>query len=181
MVAMRCDDIRDRFVELLYDEIGTPSAGPELRAHIRSCPSCRQQLDELKGVQGSLREWQDEPLPRPIDVSEIVRTNRVRAPRFDFGFWALARYAALAAVVLLAFFAGLTYESMSGNASRRSEIYTKAEVRELVRRALEDTEIRVNETTNLKLQKMLDTVENEQGYIYSRLTRYQSERLRNKN
>jgi hypothetical protein len=177
MVAMRCDDIRERFVELLYDEAGTPSASSELRAHVRSCPSCRQQLDELKEVQGSLREWKEESLLRPIVVPQVIRTPPLRARQSDFGFWAFARYAAIAACMLLAFFAGLAYQSLSKN----SDVYTKTEVRELVRKALYDTEMRLNETTNLKLQKVLDTVENEQGYIYGRLTRFQSERTRNKN
>jgi predicted anti-sigma-YlaC factor YlaD len=174
---MRCEDIRDRFVELLYDEVGTPAASSELRGHIRSCPSCRQQMDELKELQGTLREWKDELPLRPIVLPEAVSAKPVRGPRLHSGFWAFARYAALAACLVMAFFAGLAYQS----SSKSSAVYTKAEVRELVRKALEDTEMRVNETTNLKLQKVLDTVENEQGYIYSRLTRFQSERTRNKN
>jgi hypothetical protein len=177
MVAMRCDEIRERFVELLYDEIGTPPASSELRAHVRSCPSCRQQLDELREVQGSLREWKEEPPLRPIPVPEKTEAARLGARRFDFGFWTFARYAAVAACMLLAFLAGLAYQP----SLKATDVYTKAEVRELLRKALDDTEMRLNETTNLKLQKALDTVENEQGYIYSRLTRFQSERTRNNN
>jgi hypothetical protein len=177
MVAMRCDEIRERFVELLYDEAGTPPASSELRAHVRSCPSCRQQLDALKEVQGSLREWKEELPLRPILVPERTQAVPGRARRFDFGSWAFVRYAAFAACMLLAFLAGLAYRT----SSKAADVYTKAEVRELVRNALDDTEMRLNETTNLKLQKVLDTVENEQGYIYGRLTRLQSERTRNRN
>jgi len=134
-------------------------------------------MDELKELQGILRGWKDEEPLRPIVLPETVRARKMRGSRFHFGFWALARTAALAACLVMAFFAGLIYQS----SSKGADVYTKAEVRELVRQALADTEMRVNETTNLKLQKVLDTVENEQGYMYSRLTRFQSERTRNKN
>ena len=39
---MRCDEIKERFVDLLYHEQGTPSASPELQAHFRSCPNCQK-------------------------------------------------------------------------------------------------------------------------------------------
>jgi predicted anti-sigma-YlaC factor YlaD len=174
---MRCEDIRDRFVELLYNEVGTPAASSELRGHIQSCPSCRQQMDELKQLQGTLREWKDELPLCPVALPETLSAKPVRESRLHFAFWTFARYAAVAACLVMAFLAGLTYQS----SSKSSDFYTKAEIRELVRQALQDTEMRVNETTNLKLQKVLDTVENEQGYIYSRLTRFQSEPTRNKN
>lgn len=173
---MRCDEIRERFVELLYDDTGASGEKDDLRAHVDACPSCRAQIEELREVRGLLREWRDEPPLRPIAIPDVRPVEPARVRRFDSGLRTLVRYGAIAAALVLAFLAGVTYRS-----STSATYYTKSEVRELIKRALDDSEVRLNETTNLKLQRVLDTVENEQGYMYDRLTRYQTGRNRIKN
>ena len=170
---MRCDEIREQFVELLYSEAGMPSASPELRAHVQSCPACQKELEDLKQVRVALRSWKDEAPIRPV----LLPKSTARAPRFQFLPWALARYAAIAAIVVLAFLAGLHYNTRFPG----SQYPTREEVRGLVKEALADSEARMTETTNLGLQRALETVENEQDYMYQRLTYNQVNRNRNRN
>jgi len=49
---------------------------------------------------------------------------------------------------------------LAGNQSAR-DYYTKSEVRDIMKRALDDSELRMNETSYLMMQKMLDAVERE--------------------
>ncbi len=95
---MRCDEIQEQFVDLLYEEKGSPSPGPELLAHLRSCPACQKELAELKDLQSTLKVWQDEPPLRHVTLPE-----RARGRRPWFSAWNLARYAAVAALLALAF------------------------------------------------------------------------------
>ena len=170
---MRCDEIRERFVELLYSEAGTPLASPELRAHVQSCPACQKELEDLKRVRVALRSWKDEAPLRPV----LLPKSAAKASLFQFVPWAVAKYAAIAAVVVLAFFAGLHYNARFPG----SQYPTREEVRDLVKDALADSEARMTETTNLGLEKALEYVDKSQDYMYLRLTRYQVDRNRNKN
>src|SRR2546427_4409303 len=149
---MRCDEIQERFVELLYDETGTPPASAELRAHVDSCPACRAELEELRSVRGALAAWKDEP---PLRSVARARPRERSAPAS--GPWLLraARYGALAAMALLAFLALANAEitwNRDGFSFRTHlfaarpdtrEFYTRSETRDLVRRALDDTERRL--------------------------------------
>ena len=58
---MRCEEIQERLVELLYSELGTPAASAELRGHVNSCPACQRELQELETVRSALKSWKDEP------------------------------------------------------------------------------------------------------------------------
>ena len=162
---MRCDEIQERMVELLYDEQGTPSAGPELRAHLLSCPECRKELEELKGVQNLLKVWKDESPLRPVTVPWVAEVP----PRARFGTpWRVPIYAAVALLVIIAFL-GLSNAEISlgkGGFSYKSHLfgpstdyYTKAEVRDILKRALDDSESRMTETNYLMMQRVLDTME----------------------
>ena len=167
---MRCDEIQERFIDLIYDETGTPAASPELRAHFDSCPACRSELDELKAVRRALGAWEDEaPLrsaARPVRVTSL-------APAAGIRILHAARYGALAAMALLAFLALANAEitwNKDGFALRTRllsrtpgvrDSYTKGEVRDLVRKALDDTESRLSEETLVVGQRLLDTIEAE--------------------
>lgn len=96
---MRCNDIQEKFVDLLYGEQGTASASPELVAHLQSCPDCQKELAGLQDLRSTLKIWQDEPPLRPF---RMPRTEPVRE-RISLPLWRLARYAALAALITLAF------------------------------------------------------------------------------
>ncbi len=179
---MRCDEIKERFVELLYSERGTPSAGPELRAHIDSCPNCRKELDELKALQGILRNWKDEQPLRPIWIPEA---NPVFAPH-RFSFFRVVKYAGLAALVVLAFLAVSNAEftrtadgfSLRTHAFSRAagpqqdEYVTRPEMLRIVKEAVRDSEAYMSETTSQQLNAALDLVDRQMGqeiqYVRSR-------------
>ena len=165
---MRCDEIKERLVDLLYDEGRTRSADPELQAHVQSCPSCRRELDELGGVRATLNLWADETPLRPV----VLPTPRKDPARWA-SIWPVARRFAMAAAVLLAFLAltnaEVTWEqgrfsfrtSLMPAAASGSHYYTKSETRDLVREALDDTESRMTETNYLMMQRVMDTMDQE--------------------
>jgi hypothetical protein len=93
---MKCDEIQERFVDLLYRE--KESQDPELRSHVESCAVCRQELADLRSAQARLRLWQDEP---PLREVRIPRAEPVRE-RHPFWLWRMTRYAAFAVLVVLA-------------------------------------------------------------------------------
>ncbi len=172
---MRCDEVQERFIELLYDERGTPSASPELQAHVRSCPACQVELADLRAVQGSLRIWKDEPPLRSVSITAPPPKVVPMRPRFTA--MRIARIAAAAAVLVLAFLAlanaevtwnkaGFSFRthllSKPGAASDPGNYYTKAEVRDIIRRVADDTEGRMSDLTNVMILRMLDTLEREQ-------------------
>ncbi len=156
-------------MDLLYREQGTPPASPELLAHLESCPSCRHELEELNGVQRTLRLWEDEAPLRPVLLPRHVHAR----PAPSLTFWTITRRIAMAAAVLLAFLAlgnaEIKWETGSFSFKTRlapwygpgAEYYTKSEARDLVRRALDDTEARMMETNYLMMQRVLDTMEQE--------------------
>jgi hypothetical protein len=166
--VMRCEEIQERFVDLLYSEQGTPAASPELTAHIQSCPACRMELEELKGVRSILKTWKDESPLKALVFPSTGRTKR----RFSFPLSGL-RYAALAAAIVLAFLAlanaeitwndsGFAFRThLLGGSPQPKDYYTQSEVRDLLKRVVDDTEGRVMETNYLLIQQLLDTMEEE--------------------
>ncbi len=183
---MRCDEIRERFVELLYNERGTPSASPELKAHIDSCPNCRKELEDLRGLQGILKGWQDEqPLGRVWIPERKPVLMSTRFPIFK-----VARYAGIAALVVLAFLAvsnaeftrtsdGFTFKTHAfSRGTPSSEYYTKAEMQRFVKEAIRDSEAYMTDTTNQQLNAALDLVDKQMGqelqYVRSRYSQSKS-------
>ncbi len=183
---MRCDEIRERFVDLLYDERGTPPASPELKAHIDSCPKCRQELDELKSLRGVLRGWEDEQPLRPVAIPE---SNQVLVkPRLPF--LRVARYAGIAALVLLSFLAvsnaeftrtpdGFSFKThMFTREAPSSDYCTKAEMLKVVKAAVMDSEAYMTESTHQQLNAALDLVDRQMGqelqYVRSRYSQSKS-------
>jgi hypothetical protein len=165
---MRCDEIKERLVDLLYDERRSGHADPELQAHVESCLSCRRELEDLGSARAALSLWEDEAPLRPV----ALPAPRKSVPGW-ITFWPVARRFAMAAALLLAFLA-LTNAEVSwenGRFSFRTSLlpapasgssyYTKAETRDLVRGALDDTESRMTETNYLMMQRMMDTMDQE--------------------
>jgi hypothetical protein len=80
--ATHCDyagDREDALMSYLYGE-----DGPAVRifdAHLATCATCREELDELRGVRGRLAEWAP---PEPV---EALTTLRRFAPRPKRSLW----------------------------------------------------------------------------------------------
>lgn len=161
---MRCDDIQERFIDLLYGE-GDQPADAELQEHVKECARCRNQLEELKKTQKILRGWQDEAPLKSVIVP------RQHAHRFGPVAWRRVASIAVAAMALLGLMAlantkiSWTSDGFSFSAGffprqeRERDYYTKDELRELVKQALDDSESRMGEANYTMMQNMLDTVE----------------------
>ena len=189
---MRCDEIQERLVELLYNEDGTPPASAELQAHVNSCPSCRSELAELQAARNWLKVWKDEPplrsLTFPAPPVHVV-PMRPRRPALRW-----AQYAAVAAMLLLAFL-GLANAEITWNkegfAFRThilpvpsskfdpSTYYTKAEARSIIGRVADETEGRMLDANKLMIQDALEILEQEHRNLI--LVNGNAARLRGKN
>ena len=166
-MAMKCDEIQERFVDLLYEERGNQAVEPELRAHLDSCPRCRKELSGLARVRDELAKWRDEE-----PLRQVLVPGRQKVPS-RFTPWTVVRYAATAAMIVLTLLA-LTNAEISWNSqgfrfstqlvSREPsgpEYYSKAELRDLIKRALDDSESRMIQANYEMIQRMMDTVEQE--------------------
>ncbi len=187
---MRCHEIQERFIDLLYQERGTPPASPELEAHVRSCAACQKELAELKELRSAMSAWKDEPPLRPIRVPRKEAVARFRMP-----FWRLVRYAAVAALVTLAFL-GLTnaqvtwgqngfafrtslfapsgatpsseqMQALIERAVAENRQMTREEMKTLIERAMADYQ-----GYNFQMmQRLLDTVDQERAMDYRSISR----------
>jgi hypothetical protein len=165
---MRCEEVRDHFIEFVYDEGDDSPLKLEAREHLRTCSACQGELEELKRTQKYLQLWKDEdPLRNIVIAGQKANLHR----RSN---WKYPRYAAIAAMILLCFLAlantqvtwnrdgfSLRTRLFSGN-ELTQDYYTKSEVRDIMKRALDDSELQITETNYLMMQKMLDTVEQDQ-------------------
>ena len=57
---MNCDITREQLIAYLYDEDIRPNERERLKAHIETCPSCSQILEELGSTSRILNAWGDE-------------------------------------------------------------------------------------------------------------------------
>jgi predicted amidophosphoribosyltransferase len=162
---MRCDEIQEHIIDFLYDEGNARSINADVWKHLRTCPSCRKELEELRETRKYLQLWKDEPPLRSVTISgrrEIPRRQFVRR---------YFRYAAIAAMAAVSFLAlantqitwnknGFLFSThlFAWNGGERN-YYTKTELRNLMKQALDDSEFRINEANYLMVQKMLDMVE----------------------
>lgn len=55
---MKCNDMPKNLVSLLYGELD-PDEGKRIRAHIKTCPSCRRVYKELQSTSKLLQKWED--------------------------------------------------------------------------------------------------------------------------
>lgn len=183
---MQCEEIRERFVELLYEEGDTPASNAVILAHLQTCAACRRELEEMKQTRKYLQAWKDESPLRSVKIPgrEAYLSRR--------SGWAYLRYAAIAAMALICILAlantELTWNksgfSVSTHIFQRNaperDSYTKSEVRDVIKRALDDSEIKTTETNYIMIQKMLDAVEQDR-LMDLRLTRTQAAQNRNRN
>lgn len=181
---MHCDEIRESFVDLLYGD--SSSINPEVKDHLLTCAACREELDSLGQTRKTLQEWKDEsPLRGLVFANQESLLHRK-------SHWNYLRYGAIAAMALICFLAlsnaeltwnksGFSFRtSLFRHTPEQTDFYTKSEVRDLMKRALADSESSMNEVNNLMLQKMLDAVEQD-TWVYSRLTRGNAARSGNRN
>jgi len=166
---MRCEDVREYLLDMIYGEAQGVPGGSEAEAHLELCPACRQELQELQSARKMLHVWQDERPLRPVTVPRraAVRPHRLSA------VWRMTRFAAAAAAVVLVFLALLNTEvswTKEGFAFRThlfspgapgKDYFTKEELQAVLRQALDDTEARMMETNRLMILQGLDTVEAE--------------------
>ena len=158
---MQCHEIQEQFVDLLYDEQGTPSAGSELLAHVRSCSSCQKELAALKALRTTFKIWRDEPPLRPVTIPRPAPSRRV----FRLPFWNVVRYAAVAALVTLAVL-GLSnaqirwdkngfsfHTSLFQQPVLADNFYTKDQMKVILDRVLDISE----ESNRQMIQRMMDT------------------------
>jgi predicted anti-sigma-YlaC factor YlaD len=158
---MSCDEIQEQLVDLVYDEGCAPPANSEVQEHLRMCPACREKVDELRRTRKYLQLWKDEP-----PLRSVLITKQERIARRNIGLRYL-RYAAVAAMVLISLLAlantqvswnkdGFTFSThFFEQQNKEQDYYTKAELRDLMKDALNYT----NETNYLMIQKALDTIE----------------------
>lgn len=183
---MRCDEIKESLVEILYDECGTSSEHVALREHLRTCTACRKELEELRQTQKIIQLWKDES---PIRSTAIARRKAFLPQTLR---WKPLRYAAVAAMALMAFLAlanthiswnrdGFSFSTrlFAGHEAEKN-FYTKEELRSVMKRALDESELRTNETIYLMMQKTLDTVEQDR-WRDLRLIRHEAPQVRNRN
>jgi uncharacterized protein YbaR (Trm112 family) len=159
---MQCEEIQERFIDILYAESGTATSDREIKEHILACPECRRTLEQLQHTRKVLALWKDESPLRSIEIPSPVSKTVA---------WRYLRYAAIAAMVVMSFLA-VTNMQISWNKNGFSlstrllpekgtprDYYTKAELRDFVKRSLDDSESRINETNYMMMQKLLDTLE----------------------
>ena len=183
---MRCDEIRECLIDLLYDEGGTPPANLEIQNHLQTCPSCRREFEELKQTRKVLQVWKDES---PLRSVTIARQERLLKQRSGWKYLGYAAIAAMALICILALanteitvnkngFSFSTHVIAPPKAER--DYYTKNEVRDILKRALDDSEYRTNEFNYMRMQKLLDTVEQDR-WMDMRLIRSRAAQNRNRN
>ncbi len=162
---MRCNEIQEKFIDLLYHEKGTPGADSELAAHLSTCPECQKELAGLQELRATLSSWKDEPPLRPF---HMPRSEAAREGGW-LPLWRVTRYAAFAALLTLAFLGisnadirwnsqGFSFRtSLLSRAAPAAQLpydyYTKEEVREMFRRVAEDSQ----GFTFQMMQRVMDT------------------------
>jgi len=181
---MRCDEIKEHMVEFVYDEGAVAQAAADVREHFRTCAACRQELEELQGARKHLRLWKDEAPLRSVALAKRTQSARGHNARRYLA------YAAIAAMLMISLLA-ITNTQIRLNKNEFSfsahlfaqkggerDYYTKEEMRNLLKKALDDTESRMNETNYLMMHKMYDTLEQER-WMYSSLSQRRSAQNKN--
>lgn len=97
---MNCDITREQLIAYLYDEDIQIEARERLKAHIETCPSCNQTLEELGSTSRILNAWSDEkPNMDLVFVQERTLWQNLLPTRYPKA-WAAA---AIAAILIFTF------------------------------------------------------------------------------
>ena len=168
---MRCDEVKEYIIDAIYDESGIAPENIEIQKHLRTCPACREELEEMARARKYLQRWEDEPPLRRVTLGTKNTFENRSLSRNDTRYAGIARYAAIAAMVLITILAlantqiawnkdGFSFSTrlFPGKVAER-DYYTKTELRNLLKEVLEDSESRMNETIYLMTQETLKTVE----------------------
>src|SRR5262245_37160384 len=190
---MRCDEIQERLVELLYNERGTPLASAELRGHVNSCPACQKELQELETVRSALKSWKDEaPLRSVVGLAAPAKVVPIGS---RFSVLKMAKYGAIAAMVALAFLAvsnaemtwnkdGFSFRThlLASPVLANSKYYDRAQIdqkvaglREMVREVADDSEMRMMEGNRVMLLRMMDYIERDMDARFVRAQHAQNQ------
>ncbi len=179
---MNCEETREYLIEILYDEGNDSPVGVEVQEHLRICPACRREFEELKDTRKHLQLWKDEAPLRKVSIAGCESTAPGKLQ------WKYLRYAAIAAMLVVCFLAlsntritwnreGFSFSTQLWGGSESSrDYYTKSEVEAI----MNDSEIRMSETSRLMILKMLDTVEQDR-WMDLRLVRSQKAPVQNQN
>lgn len=162
---MRCDELQETIIDLIYDQGDVLPENTEIREHLRTCSACRKELEELAQTRKYLQRWEEE-----LPVRHFTWERKDPVPVRLSGRTSL-RYAAIAAMVLISILAlantritwnkdGFSFSArLFPGSAAKGDYYTKAELRDLLKRALDDSEQRTNEASYLMMQEALKTVE----------------------
>lgn len=98
---MKCEDCKELLVELVYDEISDDHRRLVER-HLRECPDCARELDEMVGTLAAIREM-PEPEPPPF-VNTRLKANAQEAASVRRPVWSFLKrpWVAVAAVAVIA-------------------------------------------------------------------------------
>jgi len=89
----------------------------QMKEHIMSCPSCQQELRELKKVNEELSAWEDVEVPEALYSSILAEAARL-TPRGHVKLWRSLSNLSIAASVLLALFMGVLMNSNIANSNQ---------------------------------------------------------------
>ncbi len=170
---MRCDEVQEHLIDIIYDEGVDSPVNVEMQEHLRTCSTCRGELEELKQTRKYLQLWKDEPPLR------TVKTELRSVPHREHK-WKYLRYAAVAALVLISFMAlanmriswdknGFSLSThLFPQQNTQRDYYSKAELRTLLKQVVDDSEFRMNEANLAMANRLLDTIEQDQWIYASR-------------
>lgn len=168
---MRCDKVKESIIDFVYNESGIPQENVEIQEHLRTCPACLKELEELTQARKYLQLWEDEPPLRSVAwARNHASAGKSSRPYRPFS-WRYLRYGAIAAMALITLLA-LANAQIAWNRDGFSfsthvfpgqvaepDYYTKTELRNLLKEVLDDSESRMNEINYLMMQEVLKTVE----------------------
>ena len=79
-LSMRCKDAEELLAALALGELDEPEADL-LEAHLESCATCSQQLEQIRGAVGQLPDWTISPpaetlVPRTLQALKVEREGK---------------------------------------------------------------------------------------------------------